>query len=134
MAYIKDNMSKICLNSRDEVIIIDLSKVAFFQAKGCYALVNFIEGETTLLTTSLGKLEELVTTAYSCSGKLSQFIRLGRSLIINQDFLSSLNIIKRKITLSDRSGHSFILELSKPTIKKYKEMLIGNYLNGSVDG
>lgn len=116
-------MCKICLNSRDEVIIIDLSKVAFFQAKGCYSSVNFIEGESTLLITSLLKLEELIATGYSDSEKESPFIRLGRSLIINQDFLSSVNIIKRKITLSDRAGHSYTLDLSRPTIKKYKEML-----------
>ena len=37
-------MKKVCINTRDELLIIDLDRVAFFQANGNYTRLTYISG------------------------------------------------------------------------------------------
>lgn len=120
-------MYKLCLNSRDELLIIDLSKIAFFQANGNYTHLNYIGGETHLLTTGLSKIEEYIRLSWP-KGTSSPFIRLGRSLIINQTYLSEISVVKQKLTLSDCAGHTYPLNVPKPLLKQYKENINELYL------
>lgn len=113
-------MYKLCLNSRDELLIIDLQKIAFFQANGNYTHFNYISGDTHLVTLGLSKVEQYIRMSWP-KDVPSPFVRLGRSLIINQTYLAEINVLKQRITLSDNNGHSYSLTVPKPLIKDYKE-------------
>lgn len=115
-------MYKLCLNSRDELLIIDLHKIAFFQANGNYTHLNYISGDSHLVTLGLSKVEEYIRMSWP-KDVPSPFVRLGRSLIINQSFLSEISILKQKVTLSDNNGKSYSLNVPKPLIKEYKEKI-----------
>ncbi len=115
-------MYKLCLNSRDELLIIDLEKIAFFQANGNYTHINYISGDSHLVTLGLSKVEEYIRMSWP-KDVPSPFVRLGRSLIINQSFLSEISILKQKVTLSDNDGNSYSLNVPKPLIKEYKEKI-----------
>lgn len=121
-------MHKICLNSRDELLIINLDKIAFFQANGNYTHMNYIEGEKHLLTIGLSKVEEFIRKSWQ-KGSHSPFIRLGRSLIINQVFLSEISVLKQKVVLSDCGTHFYSLSVPKPLLKEYKEKINELYVN-----
>lgn len=122
-------MQRLCLNSRDELIIIQLDKVAYFQAKGNYTNLAYIKGDTQLLTLGLSKVEEYLRRALP-KDKPSPFIRLGRSLIINQAFLADISVLKQKIRLSDFEGNSCSVAVPKPLLKEYKEKINEFYLKG----
>ena len=81
-------MYKLCLNSRDELLIIDLEKIAYFQANGNYTHLNYIAGETHLLTVGLSKVEEFIRGTWP-KDRPSPFVRLGRSLIVNQTYIGN---------------------------------------------
>lgn len=115
-------MYRLCLNSRDELLIIDMQKIAFFQANGNYTHFNYISGDTHLVTLGLSKVEEYIKMSWP-KDVPSPFVRLGRSLIINQTFLSEISVLKQKVTLSDNNGHSYSLSVPKPLIKEYKEKI-----------
>ena len=119
-------MYKLCLSSRDELLIIQLDKTAFFQANGNYTHLNYIGGESHLITLGLSKLEEYIRMAWpkDCP---SPCVRLGRSLVINQTFLSRISVLNQKLTLSDCSGHSYVLKVPKPLLKEYKEKISKEY-------
>lgn len=121
-------MYKICLNTRDELLIVDLEKIAFFQANGNYTHLNYIEGESHLLTIGLSKMEDIIRQTWP-KDVSSPFIRLGRSLIINQTYLSEISILKQKIILSNRGPNSYSLNVPKPLLKEYKERINEFYLN-----
>ncbi len=121
-------MYKLCLNSRDELLIIDLEKIAFFQAKGNYTHLNYIKGETHLLTVGLSKVEVYIRKAWP-KDIPSPFVRLGRSLIINQTFLSEISVLKQKIILSDCEKNSYSLIVPKPLLKEYKGKINELYIN-----
>lgn len=119
-------MYKLCLNSRDELIIIDLAKIAFFQANGNYTHMQYIKGETHLLTIGISKVEEFIRQVWPAD-QPSPFIRLGRSLLINPTYLTEINILKQRITLSDRETNSYTLAVPKPLLKQYKELIYDNF-------
>lgn len=120
-------MYKLCLNSRDELLIIDLEKIAFFQANGNYTHLKYIAGETRLLSIGLSKLEDYIRMTWPRS-IASPFVRLGRSLIVNQTYLSEISVLKHRLTLSDRGTNSYTLSVPKPLLKVYKEKINEFYL------
>ena len=120
-------MRKLCLNSRDQLLIVDLDLVAFFQANGNYTRMTYIGGTSHLLSQGLSKVEEYLRQAWPKDAK-SPFIRLGRSLIINQDYLSEINMLRQRLVLSDRGQNNFALAIPKPLLKKYKENIYEIYL------
>lgn len=119
-------MAKFCLNTRDEMLIIDLDKIAFFQANGNYTELTYIEGQKQMLTLGLSKVEEYIKRILPAD-KPSSFIRIGRSLIINQRYLYSINTLRQKLILSDCANHTYILSVSKTLLKAYKEIMSKRY-------
>ncbi len=115
-------MYKLCLNSRDELIIIDLQKLACMQASGNYTQVLYIGAKGPLVGIGLSKLEEYIKLAWPAD-RPSPMIRLGRSLIINQSYVTQVNILSQKLVLSDCEGHVITLEAPKPILKQYKDIL-----------
>lgn len=115
-------MTKICLNSRDELALIDLDKVAYLKANGNYCDLVYICGQKQALSLSLSKLESVIRIAGE-KEKEGKFIRLGRSLIINNSFLIGISVLRQRIILSDCDGHSHTLEVPKIILKKFKAMV-----------
>ena len=119
-------MYKLCLNSRDELLIIDLTKIAFLQSNGNYTNMQYIKGETHLLTIGITKVEEYIRQVWPAD-QPSPFIRLGRRLLINQTYLTEINMLKQRITLSDRETNCYTLAGPKPLLKQYKELIYENF-------
>lgn len=119
---------KICINFRDELQIIDLDKVACFQADGNYTNVLYISGQKQTVSMGISKIEQIIKQAYP-KGMRSPFVRLGRSVIINQTFLISINLLKQRLTLADYARHGYDLVVPKQLLKNYKEIIRNIYQN-----
>ncbi len=113
---------KICINFRDELHILDLDKVACFQAEGNYTNVLYISGQKQTLSIGISKMEQVIKQAYP-KGVRSPFVRLGRSVIINQAYLMSINLPKQRLTLADYARHGYTLTVPKQLLKNYKEVI-----------
>lgn len=79
------------------------------------------------MTVGLSKVEELIRLTWP-KDRPSPFVRIGRSFIINQVYLSEISVLKQKLVLSDCMGHSFTLGISKVLLKAYKEKINEYYL------
>lgn len=115
-------MKKICINNRDEMVILFVDNIAYIMADGNYTKICYMGGMTTVLSFGLSKVEAMVSAAYA-EGTISPFVRLGRSVIINQLFLYDVNILKQHLVLSDCMKNSITLKLPKPLLKKYKDLV-----------
>ena len=104
------------------MVVVFLDNVAYLLADGSYTKIVYIGGMQTILAIGITDMEKIITNA--CGNKPSPFIRLGRSLILNQSFLYNINLVKHRITLSDTDKNVLCLELPKPLLKKYKNMLV----------
>lgn len=115
-------MLRLCINTRDEVVLISLEDIAFLQADGNYTRIMYIEGQQISVSLGLSKMEELIQQTFP-KDRTSPFVRLGRSLIINQNFLYYINMLKLKLVLSDRKNHSYSLNIPKNILKAYRILL-----------
>ena len=115
-------MKKICLNNRDEMIMLFVDNIAYIMADGNYTKICYIGGMTTVLSFGISKVETLVSASYA-DGEVSPFVRLGRSVILNQWFLYDINVLKQHLVLSDCIKNTITLKLPKPLLKKYKELV-----------
>ncbi len=119
-------MSTLCLNSRDELLLIDVEKIAFLQAEGNYTRLTYIGGQEVLLTMGLSVIENMLRPALP-KNLPGAFVRLGRSLIINQMYLCSISIPKQKLLLSDRGHNNYALSVPKELLKLYKRKISESY-------
>lgn len=115
-------MKKICINNRDELVMLFVDNIAYVMADGNYTKICYIGGLNIVLSFGLSKVEKMISASYS-SGQTSPFVRLGRSVIINQLFLYDINLLKQHLVLSDCMKNTITLKLPKPLLKKYKDLV-----------
>ena len=115
-------MLKLCINSRDELFVLDLDKVAYIQASGNYSRIVYIGGMQMMITLGLSKLEGMIKMIVP-KDRRSPFVRLGRSLLVNQTYLTHINVLKQRLTLSDNQDHSYVLDVPKALLKAYKDLI-----------
>lgn len=115
-------MLKLCINSRDELFVLDLDKVAYIQASGNYSRIVYIGGMQMMITLGLSKLEGMIKMIVT-KDRRSPFVRLGRSLLVNQTYLTHINVLKQRLTLSDNQEHSYVLDVPKALLKAYKDLI-----------
>ena len=111
-----------CINSRDELFVLDLDKVAYIQASGNYSRIVYIGGMQMMITLGLSKLEGMINMIVPKDLR-SPFVRLGRSLLVNQTYLTHINVLKQRLTLSDNQEHSYVLDVPKALLKAYKDLI-----------
>lgn len=117
---------KIFLNTRDEVTILDTSRIMYLQADGSYTRLRFADGREAMVTYGISRMEALIASA-KAKGEEGVFYRLGRSLIINQRYLFHLNTLQQKLLLVGEGGYVCQLEVPKATLKAYKELLTSGF-------
>ena len=115
-------MLKLCINSRDELFVLDLDKVAYIQASVNYSRIVYIGGMQMMITLGLSKLEGMIKMIVP-KDRRSPFVRLGRSLLVNQTYLTHINVLKQRLTLSDNQEHSYVLDVPKALLKAYKDLI-----------
>lgn len=113
---------KLTLNTRDELLMIDLGLVAYLQADGNYTQIQYMAGDRLVVSLGLTKMVELLASTYP-SGSHSPFYRLGRSLIINQRYLQNISLPRQKLILADGDGHRHELTLHRAVLKEYKDLI-----------
>lgn len=119
-------MKKVCINTRDELLVLDLDRVAYFEAQGNYTRLTYISGQAMVLSTGLSGIERILSSALTPG--TSRFVRLGRSIIINEAYLSNINVLKQYLVLSDLDSHSYKITVPKHLLKLLKDKIKAAYM------
>ena len=118
------------LSSMDHVIVISKgtellrvpsARLVYISADGNYSNVVTQDNRTMMVSYQLGQIEDLIGTQLGDLG--DNFIRLGRGLIINSDFVYSIDIAKQKLILSDCLNCYHELSASREVLIKLKAYL-----------
>lgn len=120
-------MNIICINTRDELNLIDLDLVACINASGNYSNVLYIDGNKLMVSVGLSQFENIIKDVVTKEKVPNTFVRLGRSVIVNNRFLSQINVLKQTLTLSDHGTHAYKLTVPKNLLKSYKELIRKSY-------
>ena len=115
------NKDWLFLNSRDDLLRIDMREIAYFEADGNYTNIVLTNKLKCTVGMSLGKMEKIL--AERLKGKVMYFARIGKSYIINLNLVFQINVLKHRLVLSDYRQCSYTLDVSKDALKKLKELM-----------
>ena len=104
-----------------ELIRFPSDAVVLIAADGNYSVVTLTDGTEYVLTLQLGQIERKLMD-FVASGD-NRFIRIGKSIIINREYISYINPARQKLVLSD--CHTFKREAtaSRDALKALKEYI-----------
>ena len=111
----------IYFNSRDTFFRISLSQIVFFSADGNYTSLQLNHGQKLSFTFSLQKMEQYLAEKLNEDAKI--FARIGKSFIINLNYVYQIDIVKQKLHLLDAvTQKHYTLEVSKEALRNLRKV------------
>lgn len=104
-----------------DLVRIAYNRIVYIAADGNYSNIVQANGEIVLVTFQLGQIEKMITDQI---GKESNvFIRIGKSLIVNRNFINYIHVTKQQLVLSDSLMVKHTVTASRDALKLLKEVL-----------
>lgn len=104
-----------------EMIRVPSESIVFLAADGNYSTIKMADGGEYVLTQQLGQMERRIAEMVGTAD--SRFIRIGKSLIVNSEFVSYIHLSRQKIVLSDGRTFRHELSASREALKKLKDFI-----------
>ena len=115
-------MSKnLIFSTTSEIIRIPDDKVVYIAADGNYSAINTADGAKYTLTMQLGQIETRLSQMIANGD--NRFIRIGKSLIVNRDFIIYINPSHQRLTLSDCHTFKYDVSASRDALKSLKYII-----------
>ena len=112
---------QLIISTSIDLVRIAPERIVYISSDGNYSTLIQTDGEMRVLSYQLGQIEKMILSQLGSEG--NNFIRIGKSLIINRSFIYYINIPKQKLTLSDVASFSHTVTASKEALKQLKELL-----------
>ncbi len=119
------------LNSRDEFLRIDISRIAYFEADGNYTNIMMANGLKGIVCMNLAKMKEVLEA--SLKEKAAIFARIGKKYIINLGFVFKVDVARQNLVLSDGISFAYTLSLSKDALKDLKDLFVTSISSGKTE-
>ena len=94
-------------------------KIVYILADGNYSEFYQVDKNKNVLVLQLGKVEEEIDQ--QLGAEASAFIRIGKSYIINRNYIYHIKVQKKELVLSDMATFSYTLSPSKEALRSLKE-------------
>ena len=109
------------IKTRDELLRMRISNIFYFEADWNYTKLLLTEGIQFTFAINIGKIERMLDTQASDSG--SQLVRVGKSYIINKNYILQINLPKQKLLLLVPGSKPRELIVPREPLKALKESL-----------
>lgn len=114
------------INTRDELIKVDIDKMIYAMAEDNYVHMHFRNGQSVMVCMTLQSLEQLILSVIA-KNKKGVYTRIGRRYIVNNTYIMQINTLKQQLVLSDMDVVKPItLNVSKEALKVLKSTIIEN--------
>ncbi len=117
-----ENMGNFLMISTSvDLVRIAYNRIVYISADGNYSNIVQANGETVLVTFQLGQIEKMI--ANQIGRESNVFIRIGKSLIVNRDFINYIHVTKQQLVLSDSLMVKHSVSASRDALKQLKEVI-----------
>lgn len=110
------------LNSRDELLRIDIQNIVYFEADGNYTNIISVNKLKGVVCVNLAQMQKLLSERLL--EKANIFARVGKKYIVNLKHVYSINTIRQQIILSDGATFTYQLSIGKDALKELKHLFI----------
>ncbi len=111
-------MGRLVFATSTEVLRVPAGAVVFVAADGNYSAITMADGEDFVLTMQLGQVERRMAELLDADD--NRFIRIGKSLIVNRDYITFINPARQKL-LSDCRSFRREVSASKEALRALKD-------------
>ena len=118
----------IVISKGTELLRIPSERLVYISSDGNYSNIVTQDNRSRMVSFQLGQIEDLIGDQLGDSG--DNFVRLGRGLIINLDYVYSIDIAKQQLILSDCLDCYHELSASREVLIKLKSYLDALIQNG----
>jgi DNA-binding LytR/AlgR family response regulator len=113
--------SKLIISTTTELVRISPTKIVYISSDGNYSTLMQVDGELRILSHQLGQIEKMIET--QLRNDSNNFIRIGKSLIINRAYIYYINVAKQKLILSDAATFNYSVPASREALKQLKDLV-----------
>ncbi|MDE5607561.1 MAG: LytTR family transcriptional regulator DNA-binding domain-containing protein [Muribaculaceae bacterium] len=104
-----------------ELVRVPSEALVSVRADGNYSAVRLADGSEYYLTLQLGQIERRIAEQ-SADGD-NKFIRIGKSLIVNREFIIYINHARQKLVMSDGRSFRFEESASREALRSLREYI-----------
>ena len=112
-------MKHIVLSRGTELLRVRADRLVYIMSDGNYSHVVTLDGRKRMVSLQLGQIEDTIGDQLGDAAE-GKFLRLGRSLIINVDYVYLIDVAKQQLVLSDCAGCYHELSASREVLQKLK--------------
>ncbi len=96
--------------------------IAYISSDGSYTTMKLINGEDYTFSFNLSSFERIIEE--QLKERAGMFIRVGRGLLVNSNYIYVVNINKQELVLSDtRTSAKYALHVSKDALRSLKSLI-----------
>lgn len=112
-------MERLKISTSVGLFRVPTEDIAYIEASGNYCDMHLFNGEAVTMTFQLHYFVEALSQL-----RQNFFVRVGKSLIVNKNFVYGINITSQELKLMDhRMNQTFRLKASKEALKELKTIL-----------
>lgn len=112
----------IFFNSRDNLLRLNVERIAYFEADGNYTSIVTKNKLKVQVGVSLTNMEKALSE--QLKEKASVFMRIGKRFIVNRDYVFNIDCAHQRLVLTDMETFVYSLPISKDALKKMKDLFI----------
>lgn len=114
------------LNSRDELLRLDIHNIVYFEADGNYANIISANKPKGIICANLSQMQNMLSERLKEDATI--FARVGKKYIVNLRHVYAINTIRQHIILSDGATLEYQLNIGKDALRELKHIMIEKYL------
>ncbi|MCQ2332434.1 MAG: LytTR family transcriptional regulator DNA-binding domain-containing protein [Paludibacteraceae bacterium] len=106
------------LEFQSDLYRIPIMSIIYIKADGNYSNIYLHGNENIYVTRQLGKIADDIRSQLGENG--SNFVLVGKSLIINYNYIFRINVPEQQLKLMDKFYSIYTIEASKEALKNLK--------------
>ena len=121
------NTGYLYINTRNELIRLDCSKIVYMEGDGNYTNIVLINKQKVVVCMNLTHMQQFISE--SLRERASIFARVGKRFIVNLNFIYKVQPMLQSLVVTDGVNFAFQLGVSKEALKQLKDILVGRVPN-----
>lgn len=113
--------NRLHIRTANELSNLFVDKIVCVVSDGNYSSFVLANGERRVVTFQLGEIEQMI--AVQPQIETGQFVRIGKSLIVNMAYVSHINLTRQQLVLSDNATFSHTLSASREALRRFKQLI-----------
>lgn len=109
------------LSNANELLRLLPPDIVYISAERNYSNITTADGDVRMVVQQLGQIETTIAT--QLQDESTQFIRIGRSLIINRAYIYHINIPRKQLILKSPNGKQHIMTVSHDPLVQLKSVI-----------